>query len=1201
MKKQSDDRSPSRVGEFSQLASRQCQPSGGSRYSGRQHSMVDQTTSAQRERKLKFGALALLLLVLLTAIAASAQSWPRCITGCTAGDVELVGVTADVLSSCTPGGSVETDLFVELYFNRVNTYCVLFVADIYIDGELAVADMVSEPVNVFSKGAYPHIYFGTVSLPCGSSLSLEDIQVMWSVDVSYDSVSACGDGSCDPYGPGSKCTGDQYGTIVVSLPLDALDDVAETDEDMAVVIYVLANDFLGAEPSQIVGVGNGDHGSAQDNGDGTITYTPDPDYHGIDAFTYTIGDSDGNADSAAVSVTIYPTNDGPTALDDRSDTDENEPVQINILANDSDPDGSLIPSSVSIIQKPIHGTIDVDPSTGVVTYSPSNGSCGSDVFTYIVEDNEGAASNEATVDIEVQCNESPVADDDYATTDENTSIEINVSANDADPDGSLDLLTIQVTTPPSFGTVSVHPSSGLVTYMPDPLSCGDDSFSYTIRDDDGAVSNEASVAIAVLCDDPPLAIDDLYNIGEGESLDENSPGVLANDIPSPGDPMTATLASDVTYGTLTLNTDGSFVYIHDGSETTSDQFTYFASSYTKDSNEATVTLVIQPVNDVPAAADDESSTQEDIPVGVTYTPGPNFHGTDTFSYAATDGNGGHAEATVTVIVTPVNDPPVAQDDSKSTDEDASVTIDVLGNDSDPDGDSLMVQSVTQPINGVVVNNGLDVVYTPDPEFNGDDDFTYTISDSNGETATATVTVAVAIVNDPPAAQDDAAITAEDASVTILVLLNDSDPDGDDLVVQAVTQPLHGAVIASGTSIIYTPAPNYFGGDSFTYTISDGNGGISTAVVSIEVLPVNDPPVAQGDSQTTREDSPVMILVLSNDSDPEDDPLRVESIGRPSNGSVVNNGSELVYEPDPGYSGTDIFTYTISDGKGGTSTARVTVLIAPVNDLPSAQDDSANTDEETLVVIPILSNDSDPDGDFLLIESFTQPQNGSVLNSRTTLSYIPNPGFQGIDTFTYAVSDGNGGSDHATVTVSVAEVNDAPIAQDDAVITDEGIPITILSLLNDSDPDGDPLEIESVTSPGNGSVKIVDGELVYTPDPGFDGVDMFTYTVSDGRGGTSTATVFIAVVLVNDAPIAQDDSVPTIEGEGVTVPVLNNDSDPDGDPIAIIAVTQPTGGSVTIEGNDLLYEPDDGFIGTDTFEYTIADDSGSTSTATVTIT
>ncbi|MCK5584514.1 tandem-95 repeat protein, partial [Candidatus Bipolaricaulota bacterium] len=551
-------------------------------------------------------------------------------------------------------------------------------------------------------------------------------------------------------------------------------------------------------------------------------------------------------------------------------------------------------------------------------------------------------------------------------------------------------------------------------------------------------------------------------------------------------------------------------------------------------------------------------------------------------------------------VAAVNDPPIAQDDSDATDEGIPVLIDVLSNDSDPDGDDLVVQSVTQPENGSVVNNGLDVVYTPDPEFNGVDSFTYTLSDGNGETAIATVTVAVAAVNDPPVAQDDAAITGEDTAVTILVLLNDSDPENDVLSVESISQPRHGAAVFNGTSIVYTPDPNYVGVDSFTYTISDGHGGASTATVSIEVLPINDPPIAQDDSQTTQEGLPVTILVLSNDSDPDDDSLRVESIGRPSNGSVVNNGSELVYEPDPGFSGTDRFTYTVSDNRGGTSTASVTVLVAALNNPPIAQNDSAITDEETLVVISILANDSDPDGDFLLIESFTQPQNGSVLNSRTTLSYIPDSGFQGIDTFNYTVSDGNGGSSRATVTVSIAEANDPPMAQDDSAITDEGIAVMILSLLNDSDPNGDPLEIESVTSPDHGFVEIVGGELLYTPDPGFDGVDTLAYTISDGKGGTSTATVFIAVAPINDIPIAQDDSVTTIAQESVSVPVLINDSDPDGDPLVILSVTQPENGSVTIVGTGLLYEPDGGFTGTDSFDYTITDDSGSASTATVTI-
>ena len=1196
--------------------------------------MIDQTTSGRRGRVLLFGASALLALIFLMAVAASAQSWPRCISGCTANDVEFVEVTADVLGSCTPGGSVETTLWVSLYFNRTKTYCVRFVADVYIDGELAIADMISAPLNVFSKGAYPDIYFGSVSLPCGSSLSLENVQIVWSVDVAFDPVSKCEDGSCEPYGPGAKCTGDQYGAIAVSLPLDALDDVAETDEDTPVTIDVLANDLLGVEPALIVGLENGIHGSTQDNGDGTITYTPDPDFNGIDSFTYTIEDSDGNSDSAVVSVTVYPTNDKPTALDDLSETDENQPVQINILTNDSDPDGSINPASVNIIQDPSQGTVDVDPTTGVITYSPSNGSCGSDVFTYIVEDNEGAASNEASVNVDVRCNQSPIAGDDSATTDENTAIQVDVASNDDDSDGSLVLSSIQITGSPSFGTVSVHPTSGLVTYMPNPLNCGDDEFRYTIADDDGAISNEATVTISVLCDDPPLAIDDLYHVSEGESLDVNSPGILDNDITTPGDPLTATLVSGVSHGTLTLNPDGSFVYVHDGSETTSDQFTYFASDDAKDSNLATVSLIIYPVNDVPVAVDDESSTSEDIPVTIdvlindsdpdgdllsvdwvtqpdngsvtyngvsaTYTPDPNFYGTDTFTYAATDGNGGQAEATVTVIVTPVNDPPAAQDDSESTEEETPVDIDVLANDSDPDGDNLTVQSVTQPNNGTTTNNGSDVTYVPDANFHGEDTFTYTIADGNGGTSVALVTVAVAEVNDDPIALDDGTTTPEDTAVDIDVLANDSDPDGDPLAVESVTQPENGTVVNNGSDVTYIPDSDFNGEDTFTYTACDDNGGKATATVYVTVLPDNDPPVAQDDSDSTQEDTPIILDVLSNDSDLDNDPLTIEAVTQPDNGSVVNNGSDIVYTPNLDFTGFDSFSYTISDGNGGTASATVTVTVSAVNDPPRAEDDVESTDEESPVSIDVLLNDTDPDGDDLIIEAVSQPDHGVVVNNGTTLTYTPDADFTGTDTLTYSISDGNGGTAVATVTIEVTPINDPPIAQDDSVTTEEDTLVSIAVTSNDSDPDGDFLLVESVTSPSNGSIINAETSVSYIPDPGFNGIDSFTYTISDGNGGTATATVTVAVAAVNDPPVAQDDSDSTDEGAPVVIDVLPNDSDPDGDNLTIQSVTQPGNGSVINNGLDVVYTPDPGFNGVDSFTYTISDGNGETATATVTV-
>ena len=827
------------------------------------------------------------------------------------------------------------------------------------------------------------------------------------------------------------------------------------------------------------------------------------------------------------------------------------------------------------------------------------------------------------------------ANDDSASTDENTSIGIDVTANDVDRDGTVNKKTVVITKNPKKGSVSVHPRTGVVTYTPDPGTCGRDVFEYTIDDDDGATSGEATVTVEVLCNDPPLAIDDLYSMSEGGTLSIRTPGVLSNDVDTPGSPLMAIQVADVAHGMLSLNPDGSFTYIHDDSETASDVFTYKANDTSKDSNVAAVSIVISPTNDAPAAADDEESTDEDVPVtidvlandndpdgdplsvdwvsrpatgrvtnngrDVTYSPDPDFNGTDSFTYTASDGHGGTATATVTVRVIPVNDPPLVQDDSAATREEVPVAIPVLANDTDRDRDTLVVQLVTQPVNGWVDNMGESVTYTPDPDFNGVDTFTYTVSDNNGGTATATVRVTIAPVNDPPMAHDDSAATNEDAPVTIDVLANDSDPEGDSLLIQSVTQPARGSVAKSASNVTYTPNPNFNGGDTFTYTASDNNGGTATATVRVTIAPVNDPPIAQDDSAATDEDAPVTIDVLANDSDPEGDSLLIQSVTQPAHGSVAKSASNVTYTPDPGFNGVDTFTYAVSDGNGGTATATVRVTIAPVNDPPIAQDDSAATDEDTPVTIDVLANDSDPDDDLVAIESVTQPPRGSVVKSASTLTYTPDPGFNGVDTFTYVVSDGNGRTATAMVTVTVAPVNDPPMAQDDSAATDENAPVTIDVLANDSDPEGDSLLVLSVTQPPHGSVVKSTSNVTYTPNLGFNGVDTFTYAASDGNGGTATATVTVAVATVNDPPIAQDDSAATDEDTPVTIDVLANDSDPDGDLVAIASVTQPPHGSVVKSASTLTYTPDPGFNGVDTFTYAVSDGNGGTATAMVTVT
>ncbi len=247
---------------------------------------------------------------------------------------------------------------------------------------------------------------------------------------------------------------------------------------------------------------------------------------------------------------------------------------------------------------------------------------------------------------------------------------------------------------------------------------------------------------------------------------------------------------------------------------------------------AGVTLDIP--NNPPAAVDDPATTPEDTAVTVP-VPATNFNGTDTFTYTVSDGHGGTATAIVTVTVTPVNDPPVAGDDSATTPEDTAVMVSVLGNDSDVDGDTLSVASVTQGAHGTVAINGDGTVtYTPAPNFNGTDTFTYTVSD--GFTADeAEVTVTVAPVNDAPVALDDTATTDAGTPVTVPVLTNDTDIDGDTLTVTAVGSAGNGsAVLSADGTVTYTPAPGFSGTDTFSYTVVDGNGGEASAVVTVHV-------------------------------------------------------------------------------------------------------------------------------------------------------------------------------------------------------------------------------------------------------------------------------------------------------------------------------------------------------------------------------
>ncbi|MDJ0756141.1 MAG: tandem-95 repeat protein [Ardenticatenaceae bacterium] len=565
-----------------------------------------------------------------------------------------------------------------------------------------------------------------------------------------------------------------------------------------------------------------------------------------------------------------------------------------------------------------------------------------------------------------------------------------------------------------------------------------------------------------------------------------------------------------------------------------------------------------------------------------------------------------ASDTAALLVNLVNSPPVAVDDAAATDEDVAVEIDVLANDSDPDGDPLTISGITAPASGeIVVTAANTLAYTPTLHFNGVVTVSYTVDDGQGLSDTAQVVITVNPVNDDPAAVDDTAETLEDIPAVIDVLANDGDVDGDSLTVTGLSSPADGAVaINPDQTVVYTPTLDFNGVVSFTYTIEDGAGGSAAAVVTVTVLPVNDAPTAVDDEAATPEDTPLEIDVLANDSDVDGDALTIAGVTQPAEGLVqLTAGQTLLYTPTLNFNGLVTMTYTINDGFGLTDTARVTVTVVPVNDGPIAVDDVAATAEDTSLQINVLDNDGDVDGDPLAVIAVGNPLSGSVvINPDSSVSYTPTLNFNGSDVFTYTISDDSGLTDSAVVTVTVTPVEDGPLAVDDLVTTDEDTAVTVDALANDLDDDGDVLSIVALTQPTNGAAVLnADGTVTITPTLNFNGELRLDYTISDGTA-QDVGEIVVTVLPINDPPVAVDDAETTVQNQAVIVDVLANDNDVDGDPLTVMGVTQGSGGTANILSDGRIeFVPNPGFLGITTFTYTVVDGRGGSDTAVVTIT
>lgn len=474
---------------------------------------------------------------------------------------------------------------------------------------------------------------------------------------------------------------------------------------------------------------------------------------------------------------------------------------------------------------------------------------------------------------------------------------------------------------------------------------------------------------------PPLASSDTLETNEGESLDFLASVLLANDLDFDGDMLTLEITGDPSFGTLEL----------------------IASSQWR------------------------------------YTPNQDFSGTDQFSYRVFDGYNYSDATTVEINVMGSNDRPVATDDAFTLGEDQSLKIYVaqlIANDYDPEGQALRFRLGDGPDHGSLsMNADGSLYYRPDLNFSGTDSFTYLVSDGVHDT-TATVDLYVEEKNDRPiAVADRFEVAGSDAlQISIQDLIdNDVDAEGDELTIVVTREPKHGSLIFDGSYYVYIPEDGFAGTDYFYYRVNDGSLDSMETLVQIEVAKVNTAPVARGESFVVEEDGHLVVdpkELLANDFDADSGDLEIVLVDAPKSGNVrwTRSGS-LVYVPPSNYTGSDSFTYVVSDGELQSEIVTVELEVRDVNDAPVAVADNYTTQAGKAISVAaakgVLANDSDPDGDRLRVELSRNASNGRVqLSEHGGFNYTPNRGFSGMDSFTYLVRDGLGGTALATASIKV---------------------------------------------------------------------------------------------------------------------------------------------------------------------------------------
>jgi autotransporter-associated beta strand protein len=960
---------------------------------------------------------------------------------------------------------------------------------------------------------------------------------------------------------------------------------------------VLANDYDAQGDSLAASLVTGPtHASSFAlNEDGSFVYTPNSSFAGTDTFTYQV--NDGQHTTGPIMVVIDVQNCAPNIRSDSFAVHAGQQASVNVFANDSDNDGDGL--AATVVNDVQHGTLTI-VGNGVFTYTPVAGFVGYDSFTYCVSD--GVATTSPTrVTINVQ-NRTPSTNDDSYRLHHDATLNAtglqSVLANDWDGDG--DSLTASLVADTAHGDLTFN-ADGSFVYTPDTGYVGLDQFTYHIHD--GSQYGRTATVTIDVWNNVPTGHENTYAVDYQKilSVSLGKDGVLSDDYDWDGDAVFASLATNVSHGTLAFSSNGTF----------------------------------------------------------TYTPFSNFAGTDSFTYRLYDGTQYSSPIAVTINVR--DNAPLALDDYFAFHHTASsfsgnVIAGTNGDaDSDPDGNSFTATLINGPATGsLTFSSAGDFTYTPpagSSAWTGTVSFTYQLTDGAMKSRIATATIE--IDDTEPIACEDAFYAVHGTTVSGNLISGDAkgagkdyDADSDDLKIDlgaflgknpnswtektttngTATYESEDGTLSLSTTGSFTFTPKNGGIEktiSFVYTITDGAKSSSTKV-TIDYY--NNAPVGMSDIIYVTGSDPVTIdiaTLTANDHDPDGndkaafansikiDELPTQGTLQTADGQAVKVGdvitSSLKFIPPSSLTSSFSFAdfkYTVSDGfKTSDSTL---VLLTMGSTTTVLNNDTCDCWAGQSVTIDVLANDwTNGTNPLTVTEVRNTSGNGTVvINSNGTLTYTPRSRFDGTaDSFDYYVD----ATHKATVTVNVIKmspVNDTYTIVHDRVLT---INYGFASVLgNDAYYTQNTPRVELVSQATSGNVKLnPDGTFLYTPSYGYIGAATFTYKLTNGSEESSTGTVTINVT--NQAPTAENCScsVDTNQilsrnrGYGGAFQI----GDPDGDPLEVKldSPASTTAGVMELQTDgSFVFTPNSGFIGQAYYTYHVTDGIADSETKTLTI-